>query len=161
MLTKNVFKNTKKPLSTVHRCCVIRLREGGFFSCAIAERLGRVVSTVHACWEYCLKETGFQVGMWHYCERKPSYSAFGCKASYSVCCNIIRDENKFCLQASDGHVLVRKSPGEPLQPNGLRPRQTGPTPGAMVWGADFSGSRIPLVVIPNTLTANLDVRMVI
>ncbi|GBN21252.1 hypothetical protein AVEN_205900-1 [Araneus ventricosus] len=71
------------------------------------------------------------------------------------------DEIRFCLGASDGRVLIRRRPGERLQPNCVRPRHTGPTPGVMVWGAISYDSRSTLVVIPNTLNANLYVSLVI
>ncbi|GFV94544.1 transposable element Tc1 transposase [Trichonephila clavipes] len=67
------------------------------------------------------------------------------------------DESKFCLGASDGRVLVKRRLEERLQPNCLQPRQTGPTPGVMVWDVISYDSRSILVVIPNTLTANLSV----
>ncbi|GBM95972.1 hypothetical protein AVEN_7268-1 [Araneus ventricosus] len=74
---------------------------------------------------------------------------------------VFSDESRFCLGASDGRVLIRRRPGERLQPNCLRPRHTGPTPGVMVWGAISYDSRSTLVVIPNTLNANLYVSLVI
>ncbi|GFV51645.1 uncharacterized protein TNCV_1320011 [Trichonephila clavipes] len=52
-------------------------------------------------------------------------------------------------------------PEERLQPNCLRSRHTRPTPGVMVWGAISYDSRSTLVVIRNTLTANLYVSLVI
>ncbi|GBO27414.1 hypothetical protein AVEN_15899-1 [Araneus ventricosus] len=74
---------------------------------------------------------------------------------------VFSDESRFCLGASDGRVLVRRKPGERLQPTCLRPRHTKSTPGVMVWGAISYDSRRTLVVIPRTLTANLDVSLVI
>ncbi|GBM29648.1 hypothetical protein AVEN_125295-1 [Araneus ventricosus] len=74
---------------------------------------------------------------------------------------VFSDDSRFCLGASDGRVLIRRRPGERLQPNCLRPRHTGPTPGVMVWGAISYDSRSTLVVIPNTLNANLYVSLVI
>ncbi|GBN73285.1 Transposable element Tc1 transposase [Araneus ventricosus] len=74
---------------------------------------------------------------------------------------VFSDESRFCLGASDGRVLVRRRPGERLQPTCLRPRHTGPTPGVMVWGAISYDSKSTLVVIPRTLTANLYVSLVI
>ncbi|GBL73243.1 hypothetical protein AVEN_159298-1 [Araneus ventricosus] len=74
---------------------------------------------------------------------------------------VLPDESRFCLGASDGHVLVRRRPGERLQPTCRRPRHTGPTPGVMVWGAISYDSRSTLVVIPSTLTANLYVSLMI
>ncbi|GBM39405.1 hypothetical protein AVEN_97022-1 [Araneus ventricosus] len=68
---------------------------------------------------------------------------------------VFSDEIRFCLGASDGRVLVRRRPGEHLQPTRLRPRHTGPAPGVMVWGAISYDSRSTLVAIPRTLTANL------
>ncbi|GBO24776.1 hypothetical protein AVEN_88794-1 [Araneus ventricosus] len=41
---------------------------------------------------------------------------------------VFSDESRFYLGASDGRVLVRRRPGECLQPTCLRPRHTGPTP---------------------------------
>ncbi|GBN75642.1 Transposable element Tc1 transposase [Araneus ventricosus] len=74
---------------------------------------------------------------------------------------LFSDESRFCLGASDGRVMVRRRPGERLQPTCLRPRHTGPTPGVMVWEAISYGSRSTLVVIPRTLTANLHASLVI
>ncbi|GBN74320.1 Transposable element Tc1 transposase [Araneus ventricosus] len=74
---------------------------------------------------------------------------------------VFSDETRLCLGASDGHVLVRRRPGERLQPTCLRPRHTGHTPGIMVRGAISYGSRSTLVVIPRTVTANLYVSLVI
>ncbi|GBL79540.1 hypothetical protein AVEN_18124-1 [Araneus ventricosus] len=53
---------------------------------------------------------------------------------------VFSDESRFCLGASDGRVLVRRRPGERLQPTCLRPRHTGTTPGVMVWGAMTTGA---------------------
>ncbi|GFX33632.1 uncharacterized protein TNCV_1932991 [Trichonephila clavipes] len=47
---------------------------------------------------------------------------------------VFSDESRFCLRASDGSVLVRRS-GEGLQVNCLCPRHTKPAPGVMVWRA--------------------------
>ncbi|GBM77573.1 hypothetical protein AVEN_186841-1 [Araneus ventricosus] len=58
-------------------------------------------------------------------------------------------------------MLVRRRPGERLQPTCLRPRHTGPTPEVMVRGAISYDSRSTLVVIPRTLTANLYISLVI
>ncbi|GFW40459.1 uncharacterized protein TNCV_1020161 [Trichonephila clavipes] len=61
------------------------------------------------------------------------------------------DESRFCLSASDEHVLVGRRTGERLQPNCLWPRHAGPTPGVKVWEAISCDSRSTLVPIPNTL----------
>ncbi|GFW06417.1 uncharacterized protein TNCV_2187521 [Trichonephila clavipes] len=66
------------------------------------------------------------------------------------------DESRFCLGVSDERVLVRRRSGERLQPNCLRPRHTGPTPGVMVWVATSYVNRSTLLVIPNTLKPNLN-----
>ena len=58
-------------------------------------------------------------------------------------------------------MLVRRRPGERLEPSCLRRRHRGPTPGVMVWGAISYDSRSTLVVIPGTLTANVYIRLVI
>ncbi|GFX18098.1 HTH_Tnp_Tc3_2 domain-containing protein [Trichonephila clavipes] len=68
---------------------------------------------------------------------------------------VFTDESRFYHSASDGHVLVRRRPGERLQPNCLRPRHTGPTAGVMVCKAISYDSRSTLVIIPKTLPANL------
>ncbi|GBM44494.1 hypothetical protein AVEN_15019-1 [Araneus ventricosus] len=44
---------------------------------------------------------------------------------------VFSDESRFCLCASDGRVLVRRRPGERLQPTCLWPRHTRPIPGVM------------------------------
>ncbi|GBM70362.1 hypothetical protein AVEN_151495-1 [Araneus ventricosus] len=74
---------------------------------------------------------------------------------------VFSDESRFCLGASDGRVLVRRRPGERLQPTCLLPGHTGSTPEIMVWGSISYDSRSILVVIPCTLTANLYVSLVI
>ena len=74
---------------------------------------------------------------------------------------VFSDESRFCLGAIDGRMLVRRGPGERLEPSCLRRRHTGRTPGVMVWGAISYDSRGTLVVIPSTLTANLYIRLVI
>ncbi|GFV54573.1 uncharacterized protein TNCV_955541 [Trichonephila clavipes] len=43
------------------------------------------------------------------------------------------NESRFCLGTSSSRVLVRRRPGKRLQLNCLWPRDTGPTPGTMVW----------------------------
>ncbi|GBO14120.1 hypothetical protein AVEN_217427-1 [Araneus ventricosus] len=74
---------------------------------------------------------------------------------------VFSDESRFCFGASDGRVLVRRRPGECLQPTCLRPRHTGPTPGVMVWGAISYDSRSTLAVISCIPTATLYVSLVI
>ncbi|GBM55256.1 hypothetical protein AVEN_18078-1 [Araneus ventricosus] len=74
---------------------------------------------------------------------------------------VFSDESRFCLGASDGRVMVRRRPGERLQPTCLRPRHTGPTPGVMIWGVISYDSRSTLVVISRILTVNLYVSLVI
>lgn len=46
-------------------------------------------------------------------------------------------KSRFCLGATDGHVLVGSSTVERLKPNCLRPWHTGTTPGVMVWGSNL------------------------
>ncbi|GBO19986.1 Transposable element Tc1 transposase, partial [Araneus ventricosus] len=74
---------------------------------------------------------------------------------------VFSDESRFCLGANDGRVLVRRRPGECLQPTCLWPRHTEPSPGVMLWGAIVYDSRSTLVIIPRTLTANLYVSLAI
>ncbi|GBM87708.1 hypothetical protein AVEN_57225-1 [Araneus ventricosus] len=69
---------------------------------------------------------------------------------------VFSDESRFCLGASDGCVLVRIRPDQPV-----RPRHTGPTPAVMVSGAISYDSRSTFMVIPRTLTASLYVSLVI
>ncbi|GFW66210.1 uncharacterized protein TNCV_1711091 [Trichonephila clavipes] len=69
------------------------------------------------------------------------------------------DESRLCLGVSDVLVLVRRRPGECLQANSLRLRHTGPIPGVLIWRTIFYDCRSILVVIPNTLTANLYVNL--
>ncbi|GBM43357.1 hypothetical protein AVEN_166101-1 [Araneus ventricosus] len=57
-------------------------------------------------------------------------------------------------------MSVRRGPGESLVTRFLQLRHTGPTPRVMVLGVISYDSRSTLVVIPNTLTANLDIRLV-
>ncbi|GBN30120.1 hypothetical protein AVEN_174380-1 [Araneus ventricosus] len=74
---------------------------------------------------------------------------------------VFSDGSRFSFGASDGRVLVRRRPGELLQPTCLQSRHSGPTSGVMVWGAICYDSRNTLVVIPRTLTANLFISLVI
>ncbi|GFU95123.1 transposable element Tc1 transposase [Trichonephila clavipes] len=48
---------------------------------------------------------------------------------------VFSDEIGFFLGARDSRVLVRRRPGERLQPNFYRPRYTEPTPGVIIYGA--------------------------
>ena len=48
-----------------------------------------------------------------------------------------------------------------MQPNCLQPRHSGLTSGVMVWRAISYDSRSTLAVIPNILTANLYISLVI
>ncbi|GFW23377.1 transposable element Tc1 transposase [Trichonephila clavipes] len=50
---------------------------------------------------------------------------------------VLSGENRLCLGANDGLVLVRRRPGECLQPNCLQPKHTGPTPGVLWSGEKF------------------------
>ncbi|GFX20855.1 transposable element Tcb1 transposase [Trichonephila clavipes] len=70
-------------------------------------------------------------------------------------------EQWFCLGASDGRVLFRRRPREYLLPNCLWHRHTEPTPEVIVRDEIFYDSRSTLVLIPNTLTTNLYVSLVI
>ncbi|GFV82765.1 uncharacterized protein TNCV_4147331 [Trichonephila clavipes] len=63
------------------------------------------------------------------------------------------DINSYWSEAEQGN--------ECLQPKCSRPRHTEPTSEVMVWEAVSYGSRITLFVIPNTLTADLYVSLVI
>ncbi|GFS71218.1 transposable element Tc1 transposase [Trichonephila clavipes] len=77
----------------------------------------------------------------------------------------LSDESRTCFHqiqcsvssaVSDGHVLVRRKPGKRLQPNYLRPRST---PGVMVWREISYDNWSTVLVVPNTLTANLCVNL--
>ncbi|GBM05579.1 hypothetical protein AVEN_94840-1 [Araneus ventricosus] len=74
---------------------------------------------------------------------------------------VFSDESRFWLGASGGRVLIRRRPGERLQPTCLQPRHTGPTPGVMVWRAISYDSWNIFVLIPRNLTANLYFSLVI
>ncbi|GFV46477.1 RNase H domain-containing protein [Trichonephila clavipes] len=74
---------------------------------------------------------------------------------------VFSDESRFCFGASVGHVLVRRREGEHLQPNYLRSTHTlhlQPESGKQF---PIYDSRITVVVIPNSLTGNLHVSLVI
>ncbi|GFV62869.1 hypothetical protein TNCV_2789651 [Trichonephila clavipes] len=58
----------------------------------------------------------------------------------------------FCLGASDGCVLVRRRPGDCLQPNCLSPRHIVPTPGVIIFEAILYNSLGVPVIILITLT---------
>ncbi|GBM88055.1 hypothetical protein AVEN_215123-1 [Araneus ventricosus] len=47
---------------------------------------------------------------------------------------VFSDESRSCLGGSHDRVLVRRRPGERLQPTCLRRRHTRPAPGVTVWG---------------------------
>ncbi|GFW59627.1 transposable element Tc1 transposase [Trichonephila clavipes] len=67
------------------------------------------------------------------------------------------DVRRFCFGASNGHLFVRRGPGEHLQLKCLRLRHTRPTPGIMVWGEISYDRRGILMVIPNTLTVTIGI----
>lgn len=64
-------------------------------------------------------------------------------------------ESGFCLGASDRRMLIRRRPGERLKSSGLRRRDSGPTPGVMVWEQFPMTAEAFFVVISITLTAKL------
>ncbi|GFW26187.1 uncharacterized protein TNCV_3396831 [Trichonephila clavipes] len=74
---------------------------------------------------------------------------------------LFSDESRLCLGASDGHMLDRKRSGKRMQPNCLRLEHSGPTPEVIVFGTISYDRKSIRVVIPNTLTANLYVYLVI
>ncbi|GFX49940.1 uncharacterized protein TNCV_1031901 [Trichonephila clavipes] len=67
----------------------------------------------------------------------------------------------FCIGASDDSVLVRRKPGERLQPNSLHSRHTGPSPAMRIRKTISYDSRSILVAVPNTLIVNLYINLVI
>ena len=213
-------------LTEFERGRVIGLREGGLSYRDIAARLGRNVSTVHACWRQWSREGTMsrrpgsggtratteredrRIRRMAVAHRTASAAeitaAVGTTVTRRTVTNrclegqlrarcpvafppltpnhrhlrlqwcqarahwraewrsvVFSDESRFCLYASDGRMLVRRRPGERLEPSCLRRRHTGPTPGVMVWGAMSYDSRSSLVVIPGTLTANVYIRLVI
>ncbi|GFX95617.1 transposable element Tcb2 transposase [Trichonephila clavipes] len=175
-------------LTDFERGRIIELREGGFSFRYVTERLGRNVSIAHYCWEQWWDDTvsrrpssRWPRGITEREDRRirraavahhiASVAENGATAGTTVVTNsrahwrtewrfaVFSDENRFCLGASDGSVLIRRRSRECLQPNCLRPRYTEPTPGL---GSNFLyDRRSTLVFIPNTLTSNLYVSLVI
>ncbi|GFT91955.1 transposable element Tc1 transposase [Trichonephila clavipes] len=173
---KNAFKKTKKPLSTARRFLIRscnRLLEGEFSFRDVAEKLSRNVSTVDDCWELWSRdgtvsrrpgsgrtrctteredrrirraECVYSIDSKPLCLRRQRCQA---RAHWRTVWRSVAfsEESRFCFDASEDHVLVRRSPGGHLQQNCLRPRHTGSAPGVMV--------------ISKTLTANLYVSLVI
>ncbi|GBO33277.1 hypothetical protein AVEN_83751-1 [Araneus ventricosus] len=156
-------------LTEFERGRVAGLREGGFSFRDTAERIGRNVCTVHDCWhQWSKEEIRTAVGttvtqrtvsnrllQGQLRARRPVACILltpnHCRLRLERCqarahwrtewrCVVFPDESRFCLGASDGRVLVRRRPGERLQPTCLRPTHTGPTPGVMVWGAMTAGA---------------------
>ncbi|GFV34841.1 transposable element Tc1 transposase [Trichonephila clavipes] len=62
-------------------------------------------------------------------------------------------ESRFCLQHQEGRTRVLRHPGEPTLAACILHRQTGPSPGVMVWGVIGYASRSPLVHIDGTLNS--------
>ncbi|GFX33962.1 transposable element Tcb1 transposase [Trichonephila clavipes] len=123
-------------LTEFERDRVIGLREGGFSFCDIAERLGWNVSTVFDCWEQ------WSIDGWSPVARIPLTPSH-CHLRHQWChvkahsrtewrSLVFSKESRFYLGASDGRMLVKRRPGERLQPNCLRPRRTGLTPVVMI-----------------------------
>ncbi|GFW79398.1 transposable element Tc1 transposase [Trichonephila clavipes] len=68
-------------------------------------------------------------------------------------CIVFRDESRFQLCPDDHRRRVWRCPGQCADPAFTIARHTSPQPGVMVRGAISFDSRIPLVVIRGTLTA--------
>ncbi|UYV84811.1 hypothetical protein LAZ67_X003588, partial [Cordylochernes scorpioides] len=66
---------------------------------------------------------------------------------------VFSDESRFLLCPDDRRKRVWRCPGQRVDPGLTVEHHTGPQQGVMVWGAISFDSRIPLVVIPGTLTA--------
>ncbi|GFY09089.1 transposable element Tcb2 transposase [Trichonephila clavipes] len=63
------------------------------------------------------------------------------------------DESRFNLSSDDNRVRVGGHRGECLNPAFVLQRHTAPTAGVMVWGAIAYNTRLPLVLIRGTVTA--------
>ncbi|GFX36314.1 transposable element Tc1 transposase [Trichonephila clavipes] len=68
-------------------------------------------------------------------------------------CIVFSNESHFRLCPDDNRRRVWRRPGQRADPTFPIARHTDPQPGAMVWGAIYFNSRISLVVIRGTLTA--------
>ncbi|UYV83087.1 hypothetical protein LAZ67_22002158 [Cordylochernes scorpioides] len=66
---------------------------------------------------------------------------------------VFSDESRFLLCPYDYIKRVWRCPGQRVDPGLTVEHHTGPQLGVMVWGAISFDSRTPLVVIPDTLTA--------
>ncbi|GFW70221.1 transposable element Tc1 transposase [Trichonephila clavipes] len=154
-LTLRRRRSHHQQLPKFERGCVIRLREGGLSSLDTPEKLGWNISTVHDCEQWSRDGT---------ISRKPGFGrprGSTEREDRHIRRLAVEHRTAFCLRASDGRVLFRRRSGERLQPNCLRPRHTGPTPGVMVWRTISYENITSFVVIRNTLTINLYVNLVI
>lgn len=100
MLAKNTFKKLKKSSSTAHwvwmrlynRACINPPLWGGFSFCNIAERLARIVSSVHDCWQQWSRENTASrrlgSGQPHGINERKCLM-YGCGASYCICSKIL------------------------------------------------------------------------
>ncbi|GBO44793.1 hypothetical protein AVEN_161503-1 [Araneus ventricosus] len=119
-------------LTEFDRCRVVGLREGGFSFRDIAERFGRNVSTGHDCWQQWSRDGQLRARCPvacipltpNHCRLRREWCQAGAHRRTEWRSVVFSDENRFCLGASDGRVLVRRRPGENLQANYLRPRHT-------------------------------------
>ncbi|GFV90467.1 transposable element Tcb1 transposase [Trichonephila clavipes] len=70
-------------------------------------------------------------------------------------CNevVFTDESRICLQHHDGRIRVWRHRGERMLNSCVMHRDTGPTPGIMVWGGIGYHSRTPLVRIAGSLNS--------
>ncbi|GFV80875.1 transposable element Tcb2 transposase [Trichonephila clavipes] len=66
---------------------------------------------------------------------------------------VFSDESRFNLSRDDNRVCVWKPWGECPNPAFALQRHTAPTAGAMVWDAIAYNTRLPLVLICGTMTA--------
>ncbi|GFY29926.1 transposable element Tc1 transposase [Trichonephila clavipes] len=130
------------------------------------------VSTENDCWEQWLRngavsrrpDSGCPVGTTETEDRSirrsavVHHTASGAEIRAAVGTTVTQRTviTRFYLGASDGHVFARRRQKKRLQPNSIRP-----TPGVMVWRAISWSSRSTHVVIPNILTVNLFVSLVI
>ncbi|GFX10075.1 transposable element Tcb1 transposase [Trichonephila clavipes] len=60
---------------------------------------------------------------------------------------VFTDESRICLQHHDGRIRVWRHRGERMLNSCVMHRNTGPSPGIMVWGGIRYHSRTPLVRI--------------
>ncbi|GFX87553.1 transposable element Tcb2 transposase [Trichonephila clavipes] len=118
--------------------------EAVWSSMRVARRLGSSDCVVRRCWNQWIREVSFT---------RITGSGRPRQTSRLEERYIVSDESRFNLSSDDNHVRLWRPRAERLNPAFALQRHATPAAGVMIWGAIAYNTRLPLVLIRGTKTA--------